>query len=189
MSTYSVTIKPDSGTPTMQAIQVVFRVDTGAHRPRIVEMRTHSSAPDGLIAAQVSAIDLQGVVDALQSGVGFAANMSAVEGQHLRTTEAELGSVRSDQELVENRSRDRIDRSGAAVGSATAIRGGRAYRRMPDVDDLRAAYQRIGTVTGVAKHYDVPRHTAQGWLARLRKLQSTSGQQDAQAFSSTSHES
>jgi hypothetical protein len=26
----------------------------------------------------------------------------------------------------------------------------------------------VGTVAGVAAHYDVPRYTAQGWVGRLR---------------------
>jgi transposase len=34
--------------------------------------------------------------------------------------------------------------------------------------DLAEVYQRLGGVTAVAEHYDVPRHTAQGWIGRLR---------------------
>jgi hypothetical protein len=42
----------------------------------------------------------------------------------------------------------------------------RAYRRLPD--DLAAVYQQLGGATAVADYYQVPRHTANGWLRRLR---------------------
>jgi hypothetical protein len=48
----------------------------------------------------------------------------------------------------------------------------RPYRRMPDVAEIIATYERIGTVTGLAEHYGVPRHTAQGWMGRARRLNS-----------------
>jgi len=44
----------------------------------------------------------------------------------------------------------------------------RAYRRMPAPDEVMAAYRTVGTVTGLAQHFDVPTHTVQGWARRLR---------------------
>ena len=52
---------------------------------------------------------------------------------------------------------------------ATRLRTGRAYRRAPSADELEAAYEETGTITGVAAHFDVPVHTAQGWISRLRR--------------------
>jgi hypothetical protein len=46
--------------------------------------------------------------------------------------------------------------------------GTRAYRRMPEPDEVMAAYQAAGTITGVAEHFGVPRHTVAGWARRLR---------------------
>ncbi|MFI2650796.1 MULTISPECIES: hypothetical protein [Micromonospora] len=46
---------------------------------------------------------------------------------------------------------------------------GRVYRRSPD--DLESVYQQAGSVAAVADHYDVPRHTAQGWIRTLRRRQ------------------
>jgi hypothetical protein len=43
----------------------------------------------------------------------------------------------------------------------------RAYRRIPD--DLAQTFTRLGSVTQLAAHYQVPRHTAQGWINRLRR--------------------
>jgi hypothetical protein len=54
-------------------------------------------------------------------------------------------------------------RAGATTASATSAR---VYRRAPD--DLAAVLEEVGTVTGVAAHYEVPRYTAQGWVSRLR---------------------
>jgi transposase len=44
------------------------------------------------------------------------------------------------------------------------------YRRTPD--DLATVYENVGATTAaVAEHYQVPRHTAQGWVRRLRTAQ------------------
>lgn len=60
-----------------------------------------------------------------------------------------------------------------AAGATAPVRktaapggGARAYRRMPQ--DLSVVARRAGTAAAVADHYGVPRHTAQGWLRRLR---------------------
>jgi hypothetical protein len=55
----------------------------------------------------------------------------------------------------------------AKAGGATSGGTGRAYRRMPD--DFAAVYQQAGSATAVAGHYQVPRHTANGWIRRLRE--------------------
>jgi len=54
----------------------------------------------------------------------------------------------------------------AKATAAMADRETRAYRRMPD--DVVAVFQQAGGVTRTAEHYGVPRHTAQGWIRRLR---------------------
>lgn len=55
-------------------------------------------------------------------------------------------------------------RSESGIGKA------RAYRRMPEPEALAQVYSEIGSIAGVAKHYGVPAHTAQGWIGRLRRL-------------------
>ncbi len=54
----------------------------------------------------------------------------------------------------------------AKTTAGPASGGGRVYRRTPD--DLAAIFEQVGTVAGVAAHYEVPRYTAQGWVGRLR---------------------
>ena len=45
----------------------------------------------------------------------------------------------------------------------------RAYRRMPDANEVLAVYRQTGTISGMAEHLGVPRHTAAGWARRLRQ--------------------
>lgn len=52
-----------------------------------------------------------------------------------------------------------------ATRAATA--SGRAYRRMPH--DFATVYQQTGSAAAAADHYGVPRHTAHGWIRRLRE--------------------
>lgn len=47
-------------------------------------------------------------------------------------------------------------------------KGARAYRRMPDPDTIMKAYRKIGTVSGLADRFEVPRHTVNHWARRLR---------------------
>ena len=51
----------------------------------------------------------------------------------------------------------------------TRAKTDRAYRRMPDPAEVKATYLASRTITGVAEHFGVPVHTAQGWVSRLRR--------------------
>lgn len=44
----------------------------------------------------------------------------------------------------------------------------RVYRRMPPAEDVLRAYRQVGTISGLADYFSVPRHTVQGWARRLR---------------------
>jgi outer membrane biosynthesis protein TonB len=56
----------------------------------------------------------------------------------------------------------RATKKSAAVSSD----GGRTYRRAPE--DLETVLRQAGTAAAVADHYGVPKHTAYGWLRKLR---------------------
>jgi transposase-like protein len=43
-------------------------------------------------------------------------------------------------------------------------------------EDLAQVYAEIGSVTALARHYGVPRHTAQGWVGRMRSQSGDSAQ-------------
>jgi len=57
-----------------------------------------------------------------------------------------------------------------AAKAQRAEGGGRPYRRMPEASDVLAVYTQAGSVTALADHFAVPRHTAQAWISRLRRL-------------------
>jgi hypothetical protein len=51
---------------------------------------------------------------------------------------------------------------------ATATTTPRAYRRVPEAEQVMDVYRQTGSITGVAEHFGVPRHTVAGWARRLR---------------------
>jgi hypothetical protein len=59
--------------------------------------------------------------------------------------------------------------------ASSALSAARAYRKAPDDETLEAVYAQVGTVNGVAAHFDVPVHTAQGWISRMRRKHSQVG--------------
>ena len=67
----------------------------------------------------------------------------------------------------------RIDRGSSPArtqkptkAAAETTTNGRAYRRMPQ--DFAAVYGQGSTAAAIADHYGVPRHTAQGWIRRVK---------------------
>jgi len=52
--------------------------------------------------------------------------------------------------------------------SQATVNGERPYRRMPDPDTIMKAYRKVGTVSGLADRFEVPRHTVNHWARRLR---------------------
>jgi transposase-like protein len=40
---------------------------------------------------------------------------------------------------------------------------------MPEAAEVLSAYEQAGTITALAEHYGVPRHTVTGWARRLRR--------------------
>jgi hypothetical protein len=46
--------------------------------------------------------------------------------------------------------------------------GERSYRRMPAAEEVMDAYREVGTVSGLAEHFDVPVYTVHSWARRLR---------------------
>jgi hypothetical protein len=55
----------------------------------------------------------------------------------------------------------------AAATAAASDGAGRAYRRMPG--DIREVMAQAPTAVALADHYQVPTHTAQGWMRRVRR--------------------
>lgn len=158
MNSYTIVITPDSPekhTPNTPP-QTTIRVDTSSGEPRITEVTIRSTTQDGLSVGAASVIDLELLVRALITGTrttNLTSTAVAAEG-------ASPGTHNTTKELD--------DPGPAPTGEKSISRSARKYRRMPEAAEVLAAYERIGTVTGMAKHFGVPRHTAQSWMTRIR---------------------
>lgn len=63
-----------------------------------------------------------------------------------------------------------VRRGRRVKGSAAqaTVAGERPYRRMPDPETIMKAYRKVGTISGLADRFEVPRHTVNHWARRLR---------------------
>ena len=152
MSSYTIIITPDSTeqhTPNTPP-QTTIRVDTSSGEPCITEVSIRSTTPDGLPTGATPVVDLELLVRALTSRTRDSSS-TPVAVTVARTTP---GSHQTASEPDSTRP--------APAHETSANRSSRTYRRMPDTAEVLAAHERIGTITGMAEHFGVPRHTAQG---------------------------
>jgi hypothetical protein len=180
MSSYTITITPDDATRA----STTLRVDISESAPRITELLVRAGTATGLAAHQLPAVDLDLLLRAVGSGVSpTAISPASAEATHAES-EAPAGaeppprSRRSPAPARRQRGGAKQAATKAAGGTgsrtgekstknrAAAAGGDRAYRRAPA--DLVDVFQEVGGVTAVARHYGVPRHTAQSWVRRLR---------------------
>ena len=163
MSAYLVVITaaPDSSGADRDA-QITMRVETEGNATRIVEMTMRSTGPQGLLLGKPSWLDLAAVGQALIAGAG-------TPGAAPAAARTRPGRSASPAPVADPTPAARSVRPRRSKAPARSDRGERAYRRMPEVKDLLATYAKIGSVTKLAEHYGVPRHTAQGWMGRARK--------------------
>ncbi|MFC4997936.1 hypothetical protein ACFPIJ_08860 [Dactylosporangium cerinum] len=178
MSAYLVSIAPapDATGAVESDAFVSVRVETTGNTARIVEMIVRSSSPAGLSLQRLPQIDLALIGRALASGA--LDGVTETTDPEPDTDAAEHVSPAAPRATASPRAatpRSAASPRAAATSSRTkreskqAGSAGRAYRRMPDVAELLATFGEIGSVTGLAEHYGVPRHTAQGWMGRARK--------------------
>ena len=192
MAGYTITIAPnddDAGPLT------TIRVDTASGNARITELTVRAADGDGLSPQQLPALNLDQLIAALvpsapaaiaapapaaaQSPAATAAQPTpaadapaaesapqpaAPEPRAGRTARAKKAARKAPAKKAPSRSRQaKADTAAAQSGS-----GRRAYRRMPESTEVLDAYQQVGGTTALARHFGVPRHTATGWLRRLR---------------------
>jgi hypothetical protein len=174
MNSYTITITPDD---TSRA-STTLRVDLSGNAARITELLVRAGTATGLAAHQLPAVDLDLLLRAISPGGSPAAVRSAAGS----VTHAEAASASVSESTAPTRgSTARRQRGGAKQAKAAKAAGDkpaktaraakktggeRAYRRAPA--DLIQVFQQVGGVTAVARHYGVPRHTAQSWVRRLR---------------------
>lgn len=181
MTVFRVAISTDDD-EAAGAVQLLIRVEASGGVHRIAEITMRSNGPAGLTVSSLPEIDLEAIGQALIGGAGASRASSSAVGAGAATgvvgPSAPAGGRvttrrRSDTQQSVDGSADHGRLAAVQPAEATRYQGtgsGRAYRRMPDAEEVRAVYEAAGTVTGVAEHYGVPRHTAKGWIGRLRKL-------------------
>jgi hypothetical protein len=138
-----------------------MRVEAGNGRAVIKALTMHMPEGAKLVAGDLLAVDLQLLAQA------FAAP-TAENGSYPEP------SAHPHAPLVTSSGDGVVTTVDGAVASVARPAGPpgrreRAYRRMPDPAELKAAYLETRSITGVAERYGVPTHTAQGWIGRLRR--------------------
>ncbi len=191
MRLYTVTITPDDGA----GAQTVIKLQVNATSSRITQLQLNAGADAGLSATQLPPINLELLLEAVLPASMPPAH--AIRDSRTDVDEDTPGTaVRPDSPTTTvTRSRPgrktagdagRVAKKGkgggrpatkvaaAAKPAATPARApgkatgtGRVYRTLPD--DFAGVYQQAKSVAGVADHYDVPRHTVNGWVRTARQ--------------------
>jgi hypothetical protein len=177
MHHYLITITADHDDPESADArwQATIPIDTSSGQPRATGI-TLSAPDDSALSAGIRALnDLEPVLHLFRGAAEDATVTTGARG----AAPAVTGSTKVAAAPVAARP---VARRGTASsgGSRRAAKervtygpSGRAYRHAPDAAALQKAYEEIGTVSGVADHFGVPVHTAQGWLSRMRRKDST----------------
>jgi hypothetical protein len=177
MSSYTITITPDDTTRA----STTLRVDVSDNAARITELLVRAGAAAGLSPQQLPAVDLDLLLRAVTptgpASIPGTAAESLPAGSPAPTRRRRAGKS-AEPAAAAKRTGKRAAKGGSGAeqptktaratkgGTKAAGRGERAYRRAPA--DLIEVYGQLGGVTAVARHYQVPRYTAQSWIRRLR---------------------
>jgi hypothetical protein len=163
MGAITITITPEGG----QGAQTTVRVDADGSAARVTEIAVRSSNGAGVSETQLSTVDLDLLVRAVLPALGLSGGSADDEAREPRPRKsaARRSEPRPGEPRPSEPRRAARERTAGSTGRRTA--SARAYRKVPD--DLADAFGRIGSVTGLAAHYGVPRHTAQGWVNRMRQ--------------------
>jgi hypothetical protein len=169
MSRFTVTIESDrADTGTM-----VIHLDTTSDTPRVLEITMAAAAGGSLSALSIPQLALDRLVSA------FAVDPPSTPAPSPASVTAEEAETTPTAAPVETSAKAK-----APAGKPTTVKPGKArrpakaaapadtgrqYRRMPDASELVGAYHEATSVTELAAQYEVPRHTMNGWLARLRR--------------------
>lgn len=165
MTQYLVTITPvaSAGSDADAGPSMIVRVEVSDGEAHIVELNARAPAGTDL-SSNLPPIDLRRLAEV------FGAQPEAVPVRR-----AVAPPVRTSPPVPPHRHPAPAPAPAPAQKRARStkeieVRTARAYRRMPDIEELQTVYAEVGSIAGVAKRYGVPTHTAQGWIGRLRRL-------------------
>jgi hypothetical protein len=173
VSKYVITITSDDGALT-DAAHTTVRVDTSTGQTRITELTVRAADGGGLAPADLPPLDLDLLVRALTAtapALTLPAVAEAAAGPvevppasepAARPRRSATGRQRGRGRKVAAKNTRRRTRQAAGEGT-------RPYRRMPEPTEVLTAYEQVGSITGLAEHFGVPRHTVTSWARRLRQ--------------------
>lgn len=178
MNQYLVTITPVAGGDgdAGPQPQMVVRVDVSDGEPHIVELTMRAPAHSDLASGELPPIDLERLAHVFRRTVTPTPPAVAAGAEAVGTGPAprRRGGRRSGRATAAaTAGQEQPTPRPEPVRPQAATKAPRAYRRMPDPDELRQVYTEVNSIAGVAKHYQVPTHTAQGWIGRLRRYDLT----------------
>jgi hypothetical protein len=167
MNEYIITIVPVTDDLAAQPAQTLVRVATDGTDFTIKELVVRAPEGAGIATGDLPRVDFGLLLQAL--GASGAAPSRRTAATASPPVPPNVGSAPAES------TPRRASRRASAPGRATEhLTAGRAYRRAPDLDELEDVYLRVGTIAGVAAHFEVPVHTAQGWITRMRRRNSSS---------------
>jgi hypothetical protein len=166
VASFTITVTPDDGA----GAQTTIRVKTAPGSTRITELTVKAASGGGLSPDELSAVDLDALIAAVApTGTTTLTALPTEVPASLpgrRGARKAADAKRPDAKTANGKSRGATE----TADSAQASTGRRAYRRMPEIDEVLDAYRRVGGTTALARYFGVPRHTATGWLRRLRSM-------------------
>lgn len=166
MSKYTVLIMPTMRTEhTGERCSLRIEVDLREPHAKITGVSITTDHPDGITKENYPEIDIAGISNALAEKFSTPRPSEPVR---MASTSTHSGPRKAAGTTPNDRNGSGEPNEPAK--QPTADKPGRAYRKMPNPKELSEKLNDLGTVTALAVHYDVPRHTAQGWVGRLRKL-------------------
>lgn len=148
--------------------EIAITIDTDP-APRVLRVSFASTGSNGLIADESQFVSLNELVTAVYSAViSLSGEESLGMPRHspVISRPAESVLLTPVQNSIEGSPQNGTNR--VAINSEDPPV--RAYRRMPDAAEVLNTYEAVGTISALAREYGVPRHTAQGWMSRLRRL-------------------
>jgi hypothetical protein len=160
VSTYNISITPQDD-PRIQTT-VSVEVERSGRAVRVTEMTVRAVEGAGLPGARLPAVDVELLLRAILPPEAAEAEPRGRTGRAARITPG-----RAKRTAFERREAKRAAAPARRAAAKAAEENVRAYRRMPD--DIIDTYAQLHSITALAAHYGVPRHTAQGWMNRLRK--------------------
>jgi hypothetical protein len=168
---YIVTIAPvaSDGSIADAKSQMLVRIEVSDGEPHVVELTVRAATGVDLTSAQLPPIDIERLAQAFGSQPGDGGLVTRSRAAASRPARRSGGRSAARTAAASRTSNSTAAPSTAAPSTAGDVTAARAYRRMPEAADLQKVYADVGSIAGVAKHYGVPTHTAQGWIGRLRR--------------------